>query len=127
MQVYGNVHRAMDCYRRALELAPQEKSSFYINLAGLLDQMNFAQDALEVSVASAGQPASVPCISCTHAMYDLVCIIHVMRLYSLQLRELSRTLPRSCTPLMTMVLFMHACNKPETLFHVLIFNRFWML
>mmetsp|Transcript_16012 Transcript_16012/g.26853 ORF Transcript_16012/g.26853 Transcript_16012/m.26853 type:complete len:261 (-) Transcript_16012:184-966(-) len=38
----------MDCYRRALEISPYDKSSFYINIAGLLDQMNHVQDALEV-------------------------------------------------------------------------------
>ena len=42
----------MDCYRRALEIAPYEKSSFYINIAGLLDQMNYIQDALEVTCVS---------------------------------------------------------------------------
>jgi len=42
------VQRAMDCYRRALEISPYDKSSFYINIAGLLDQMNHVQDALEV-------------------------------------------------------------------------------
>lgn len=49
LQVYGSVRRAMDCYRRALEISPYDKSSFYINIAGLLDQMNYVQDALTVN------------------------------------------------------------------------------
>jgi len=47
-RVYGHVHRSMDCYRRALQISPLVKTSFYVNIAGLLDQMNYVQDALEV-------------------------------------------------------------------------------
>ena len=49
---YGNVPRTMDCYRKALSVLPQDahavRSSLHINLAGLLDQMNYVGDALVV-------------------------------------------------------------------------------
>lgn len=48
-QVYGDVERTIDCYRRALEIGPAEKPSLYINLAGVLDQMNFIRDAMQVA------------------------------------------------------------------------------
>jgi len=47
-RVYGDVERTIDCYRRALEIGPPDKPSLYINLAGMLDQMDFIQDALDV-------------------------------------------------------------------------------
>jgi tetratricopeptide (TPR) repeat protein len=49
---YGHVPRTMDCYRKALSVLPADahavRSSLHINLAGLLDQMNFVADALVV-------------------------------------------------------------------------------
>jgi tetratricopeptide (TPR) repeat protein len=49
---YGNVPRTIDCYRKALSVLPLDahavRSSLHINLAGLLDQMNFVSDALVV-------------------------------------------------------------------------------
>ena len=49
---YGHVPRTMDCYRKALSALPPDahavRSSLHINLAGLLDQMNYVQDALVV-------------------------------------------------------------------------------
>lgn len=50
--MYGDVQRAMDCYRRAFEIAAFEKSSLFVSIAGLLDQMNYVQDALKVWVRS---------------------------------------------------------------------------
>jgi hypothetical protein len=48
VQVYGDVERTVDCYRRALEIGPPDRPSLYINLAGVLDQMDFVHDALLV-------------------------------------------------------------------------------
>ena len=66
VQVYGDVHRALDCYRLALYLESKQqhnisesdenlirdadrlKSSIYINIMGMLDQMGYQEDAIEV-------------------------------------------------------------------------------
>ena len=46
------MHRAMDCYRFALSLQSDPSPVLYVNLAILLDQMNFIDDAILVCLCS---------------------------------------------------------------------------
>jgi tetratricopeptide (TPR) repeat protein len=44
----GDLERTMDCYRMALHTGPPHMASLFINIAGVLDQLNFVEDALDV-------------------------------------------------------------------------------